>query len=118
MCTEDFYNAQCNNRRIDAKLDAELDAIYQRERAKYGLPSDYDYYGSDSDFDDGDIYVIKARLDSIERRLDTIENAYRNLNKTSFGSPFVIVKDGKVSADTSIYLTDEQFKNLLKSILE
>lgn len=116
MCTEDFYNAQCRNRRIDAKLDAELDAIYQRERAKYGLPSDYDY--SSDDFDDGDIYVIKSRLDSIERRLDTIENVYRNLNKPNFGSPFVIVKDGKVLADTSINLTDEQFKNLLKSILE
>ena len=114
MCTEDFYNAQCRNRRIDAKLDA----IYQRERAKYGLPSDYDYYGSDSDFDDEDIYSIKTRLDNIERRLDIIENSYRNLNKTNFGSPFVIVKDGKVLADTSINLTDEQFKNLLKSILE
>ena len=126
MCDADFYNAQCKNREIEAKLRARLEAIHQKERQAYGLPSEYD-----TPFQNEDIaYIVKAqdesqwRLSKLEERIGNIEVKLNKLEKeiyktgTLSGDPFIRHnKDGKPKPSNMVVtLSSDQIRSLLKSL--
>lgn len=113
MNSIDIFNACMNNQRLYAKKQAEIDAIYENERRKYGLSDSsntiitHEYSYSDDE--------VSRRLDRIESRIDKLYEIIGNNNNES---KLFVCLDGNVKCKKAISLTDDQFKMLIEKIKE
>lgn len=113
MNTIDIHEGLVANLEWEAKKQAELDAIYESERRKY---SSY-YSASEPDYDD----YNDERMSSLEERLDTIESKIDKLydlvvERSESNGLFVFAPEKNVNANLAFTLTDDQFKELIRSI--
>lgn len=110
----DAFNGYMNNHKLYAKKQAEIDAIYENERRKYGLSDNsntivtHEYSYSNDE--------VSRRLDRIESRIDKLYEIIGN-NESNESKLFVCL-EGNVKCKKAISLTDDQFKMLIEKIKE
>lgn len=127
MNSQDFHEGMVRNMEWQAKKQAQLDAIYERERAKYSTPVQtvttyveqkpvpysvaHPIQQPESD--------ISKRLDRIETRIDKLYEMFGNaqISTCPHDKLFVFAPQANINANQAITLTDQQFKILVDKLM-
>ena len=136
MNSQDWHEGMVRNQEWEVKRQAKLDALYERERAKYSSPAPVStpvcsqspvvsapttsrpnyFKGSLNPAPTTDINV---RLDKLEARIDKLyELVAAKPNYTSDGMFVIAPNNATVFANQSFTLTDEQFKVLMSKLID
>lgn len=128
MNSADIFNGYMNNIRVEAKRQAEIDAIYEAERAKYRTPAPQPQSqvkivtrtSNNNTLSRSDNDSLSKKIDKLERRIDKLYEIIGCKNDNSICAEdklFVYAPKADIHAQQVISLSDEQFKILMKSIM-
>ena len=116
MNTIDIHDGMIANLEWEAKHAAKLDHIYETERNRFISDS---FNNSQQNSNNGSIGVkmsmIENRLDMIESRINSLHEMF--VGQVESGGLFVFAPNQNVRANMAFTLTDEQFKQLIESII-
>lgn len=120
MNSEDMYNGAVRNMEWSARKAAQLDAIYEQERAKYASSTTQHTLQNFNKSNDQNNNVNTDRLARLEARVDKLYEMFGNRQEQYTGNGlFVIAKEGtNVFAPQNITLTDKQFEMLMSKLID
>lgn len=119
MNSEDWHNGMVRNMEWEARKAAQLDAIYEQERAKYASSTTQHTLQNFNKSNNQNNNVNNDRLARLEARVDKLYEMFGNRQDQYTGNGlFVIAKEGtKVFAPQNITLTNEQFEMLMNRLM-
>ena len=119
MNSEDMYNGAVRNMEWSARKAAQLDAIYEQERAKYASTIQHTLQNFNRSNNQNN-NVNSDRLARLEARVDKLYEMFGNRQGQYTGNDlFVIAKEGtNVFAPQNITLTDKQFEMLMSKLID
>lgn len=106
MNTIDIHDGWAKNLEWEAKKQAQLDSIYEKERNKYSSSNLYD--------DNSRLDALEKRISKLERRVNKLYNKLVTLNEGN--GLFVFAPNQNVKANVAFTLTENQFRELIESI--
>ena len=122
MNSEDWNNGMVRNMEWEARKAAQLDAIYEQERAKYASSTTQHTLQNFNKSNDQNNNVNSDRLARLEARIDKLYEMFGNMKEqqcTSCDGLFVIANKGaNVFSPHSITLTDKQFEMLMSKLID
>ena len=110
MNTIDIHDGWAKNLEWEAKKQAQLDSIYEKERSKYSSSNSYNNYSNDSSRLD----ALEKRISKLERRVNKLHDKLVTLNEGN--GLFVFAPNQNVKANIAFTLTENQFRELIESI--
>ena len=110
MNTIDIHDGLIENLKWEAKKQAQLDSIYEKERSKYSSSNSYKNYSNDNSRLD----ALEKRISNLERKVDDLHDKLVNLNEGN--GLFVFAPNQNVKANVAFTLTENQFRELIESI--
>lgn len=111
MNTIDIHDGLVENLKWEAKKQAQLDSIYEKERSKYSSSNLYDDNYSN---DNSRLDALEKRISKLERRVNKLYNKLVTLNEGN--GLFVFAPNQNVKANVAFTLTENQFRELIESI--
>ena len=111
MNTIDIHDGLVENLKWEAKKQAQLDSIYEKERSKYSSSNLYDDNYSN---DNSRLNALEKRISNLERKVDDLHDKLVNLNEGN--GLFVFAPNQNVKANIAFTLTENQFRELIESI--
>ena len=111
MNTIDIHDGLVENLKWEAKKQAQLDSIYEKERSKYSSSNLYDDNYSN---DNSRLDALEKRISNLERKVDDLHDKLVNLNEGN--GLFVFAPNQNVKANVAFTLTENQFRELMESI--
>ena len=111
MNTIDIHDGLVENLKWEAKKQAQLDSIYEKERSKYSSSNLYDDNYSN---DNSRLDALEKRISNLERKVDDLHDKLVNLNEGN--GLFVFAPNQNVKANVAFTLTENQFRELIESI--
>ena len=111
MNTIDIHDGLIENLKWEAKKQAQLDSIYEKERSKYSSSNLYDDNYSN---DNSRLDALEKRISNLERKVDDLHDKLVNLNEGN--GLFVFAPNQNVKANVAFTLTENQFRELMESI--
>ena len=111
MNTIDIHDGLVENLKWEAKKQAQLDSIYEKERSKYSSSNSYDNDYSD---DNSRLDALEKRISKLERRVNKLHDKLVTLNEGN--GLFVFAPNQNVKANIAFTLTENQFRELIESI--
>ena len=111
MNTIDIHDGWVKNLEWEAKKQAQLDSIYEKERSKYSSSNSYDNDYSD---DNSRLDALEKRISNLERKVDDLHDKLVTLNEGN--GLFVFAPNQNVKANVAFTLTENQFRELMESI--
>lgn len=120
MNSEDWHNGMVRNMEWEARKAAQLDAIYEQERAKYASSTTQHTLQNFNKSNDQNNNVNSDKLARLEARVDKLYEMFGNRQEQYTGNGlFVIAKEGtNVFARQNITLTDKQFEMLMSKLID
>ena len=118
MNTIDIHNGWVRNLEWQAKKQAQLDRVYEKE---YNRNSSYNNNNYTSSYSNDEITKLGCRISALESRINRVEekidDLYNKVVSLDEGNGlFVFTPDQNVNAPVAFKLTDYQFKELMRSI--
>ena len=110
MNTIDIHDGLVENLKWEAKKQAQLDIIYEKERSKYYSSNSYNNYSNDN----SRLNALEKRISNLERRVNKLYNKLVTLNEGN--GLFVFAPNQNVKANIAFTLTENQFRELIESI--
>ena len=110
MNTIDIHDGWVKNLEWEAKKQAQLDSIYEKERSKYSSSNSYNNYSNDSSRLD----ALEKRISNLERRVNKLHDKLVTLDEGN--GLFVFAPNQNVKANIAFTLTENQFRELIESI--
>ena len=111
MNTIDIHDGLVENLKWEAKKQAQLDIIYEKERSKY---SSSNSYNNDYSSDNSRLDALEKRISNLERKVDDLHDKLVTLNEGN--GLFVFAPNQNVKANIAFTLTENQFRELMESI--
>ena len=111
MNTIDIHDGLVENLKWEAKKQAQLDIIYEKERSKYSSSNLYDDNYSN---DNSRLDALEKRISNLERKVDDLHDKLVTLNEGN--GLFVFAPNQNVKANVAFTLTENQFRELIESI--
>lgn len=117
MNTIDIHNGWVRNLEWQAKKQAQLDRVYEREYNKSSSSS----YNKSSYSNNDEITKLGSRISLLESKINRIEERIDDLHDKIVSMDegnglFVFAPDQNVNASVAFKLSEDQFKELLRSI--
>lgn len=111
MNTIDIHNGWVENLEWEAKKQAQLDSIYEKERSKY---SSSNSYNNDYSSDNSRLDALEKRISKLERRVNKLHDKLVTLDEGN--GLFVFAPNQNIKANIAFTLTENQFRELIESI--
>ena len=111
MNTIDIHDGLVENLKWEAKKQAQIDSIYEKERSKYSSSNLYDDNYSN---DNSRLDALEKRISNLERKVDDLHDKLVTLNEGN--GLFVFAPNQNVKANVAFTLTENQFRELMESI--
>jgi hypothetical protein len=103
------------NYEFEARNQAKLDAIYERERSKYSSLFNNNQSDNNSNYDNTRLSYIENRLNCIENRINELHGMIINIKESN--GLFVFAPKGNINSAVSFQLSESQFREMMNSIV-